>query len=190
MTAQGVIVQIHVANSDLKGKRKLADERVAGCAVISHASWFETHSEDASMYQNEATGDLFAQSAILPVQFYDKRSKEFEGERRLMLALLTDAVHCYQAGIASTAAERSSLFKEAERWLFSRRRNMPFAFEDVCGVLDIDPAYFRSGLLRWSERRLIDSRLKLIRRTPVVGRRPTRYRKSGTTAARRPMALA
>jgi hypothetical protein len=140
------------------------------------------------MYQNEVISDLFAQSAILPAQFYDKRSKEYEPERRLMLALLTDALHCYQAGVASTTAERTGLFKEAERWLFNRRRNIPFAFEDVCGALEIDPAYVRSGLLRWRARRLINDRMKLIRRTPVVGRRQMKFRKSYDRAERR-MAL-
>ena len=43
----------------------------------------------------------FEAEPILPSQFFEGRNKNeaLEPEKRLMLAVLTDAVHCYQIGL-------------------------------------------------------------------------------------------
>ena len=132
------------------------------------------------MYENYVTvGEIFAQDAVLPEQYYgDTQSKELEPERRLMLAILTDAVRCYQAGIAVPGGTRSQLFAEAESWLFHAPHKTPFSFEDVCGALKIEPAYLRKGLRRWRAQRLAKEELQLIRRSPVVIRGQVTLRQS------------
>lgn len=120
------------------------------------------------MYENDLTGELFASDAFLPAQYYESHNKEIEPERRLMLAMLADAVRCYQAGIATGSGERARLFTEAKQWLFTEQRNTPFSFDDVCGALDIDPEYLRRGLRCWRARRLANQKVPLVRRSPVV----------------------
>ena len=138
------------------------------------------------MYETYVTaGELFAQDAVLPEQFYDEaRSKELEPERRLMLAILTDAVRCYQTGVAVPGGTRSQVFAEAENWLFHTPQKTPFSYEDVCGALEIDPAYLRKGLRRWRAQRLAKAELQLIRRSPVIIRRQVTLRQSRSRNSR------
>ena len=138
------------------------------------------------MYETYSTaGELFAQDAVLPEQFYeDTRSKALEPERRLMLAILTDAVRCYQAGVSLPSGTRSQVFAEAENWLFHAPHKTPFSFEDVCGALEIDPAYLRKGLRRWRDQRLAKQELQLIRRSPVVIRGQVKLRESRSRTLR------
>jgi hypothetical protein len=132
------------------------------------------------MYETYSTaGELFAQDAVLPEQFYgDTRSKALEPERRLMLALLTDAVRCYQSGVDTPSGTRTQVFAEAENWIFHAPLKTPFSFEDVCNALEIDPAYLRKGLRRWRDQKLAKGDLRLIRRLPVVIRGQVKLRVS------------
>lgn len=131
------------------------------------------------MYENDSiAGDLFASDALLPEQYYDTHSKALEPERRLMLALLVDAVRCYQTGVTAPGGSHTRLFLEAERWLFTARRDAAFAFEDICDVLEIDPGYFRRGLRHWRARRLANQAPRLVRRSPVILRKRVALRES------------
>jgi hypothetical protein len=88
---------------------------------------------------------------ILPSQFFEGRNKNdaMEPEKRLMLAVLTDAVHCYQVGCDAQKTSRIRAFMEAEEWLFNAKGYGPFSFENVCYTLDITPEYFRKMLRKW-----------------------------------------
>jgi hypothetical protein len=86
--------------------------------------------------------------SILPSQFFEGRTKReaLEPIKRLMLAILADAVRCYQAGTEARTTSRIRAFREAEEWLFTTKAYRPFSFERVCEVLDITPDYLRKGL--------------------------------------------
>ena len=63
------------------------------------------------------------------------------GERRLMLAVLEDALRTVlnaRVGRSSDAWVRDEL-----RWLMSEDRSHPFAFEVICDVLDLDASWLR-----------------------------------------------
>src|SRR5215469_15143205 len=78
---------------------------------------------------------------ILPSQFFEGRKKNrvLEPEKRLMLAVLTDAVRCYQVGCDAQRTSPIRAFREAEQWLFSTTSYGPFSFENVCYTLEITP---------------------------------------------------
>ena len=61
----------------------------------------------------------FEAEPILPSQFFEGRKKNeaLEPEKRLMLAVLTDAVRCYQVGFDSHKTARIRAFREVEEWL-------------------------------------------------------------------------
>jgi hypothetical protein len=82
--------------------------------------------------------------SILPSQFFDGRKKQEAAEplKRLMLAVLADAVRCYQTGFDTRATSRRRAFLEARQWLFGAKADGPFSFENVCYVLDITPVIF------------------------------------------------
>ena len=134
------------------------------------------------MYETDfIPGDLFASDALLPAQYYDSRSAELSPERRLMLALLIDAVRCYQTGVTSTRGLPTRVFADAKIWIFNGQRDAPFAFEDICDALEIDAGYLRRGLRSWRDRRLTNEGPRLIRRSPVILRKQVGVRKSRST---------
>ena len=97
--------------------------------------------------------------AILPAQFFQSlRTKgRFDGERRLMIAVLEDAVNCFMKQIHATDPKARQLFLDAEEWIAAHDRTWFFAFENVCDTLDLSPEYLREGLFKWraAERRRV-----------------------------------
>jgi hypothetical protein len=91
----------------------------------------------------------------MPDQFFSTLSKQpkVEGERRLMLAVLEDAVSCYHRFALARDERGRHEFAEARAWIESTDRDWPFSYENVCDVLGIDPAYVRDGLNRRVRRR-------------------------------------
>jgi hypothetical protein len=97
-----------------------------------------------------------------------KKNEAVEPLKRLMLAVLADAVRCYQIGLDARATCRRRAFLEAQQWLFGARADGPFSFENVCYVLDITPDYLRQMLRNWRARRLGGACLPVVRRSPVI----------------------
>jgi hypothetical protein len=104
-----------------------------------------------------------------------------------MLAILEDAINCFQKYHDGRRSRERRLFCEAEEWLLSADR-APFSFEHVCGVFDFDPAYIREGLQQWSDRQLAQRSLELsalnpgaasTRAAPAANRPPLTVRASG-----------
>ena len=73
-------------------------------------------------------------------------------EKRLMLAVLEDAVTSYQRyALAESAAGRAE-FDEAWAWMGLDDHRWPYSFLNVCRALDLDPSCIRRGLSRWRAR--------------------------------------
>jgi hypothetical protein len=124
-----------------------------------------------SMTQPDECDETRCESeSILPSQFFEirERKETEEGVRRLMLAVLTDAVRCYQVGCDAQMPARKRAFREAERWLFDSTTDGPFSFENVCGALDISPEYLRDMVRRWRARRRRDGSVRAVRRSSVL----------------------
>lgn len=68
-----------------------------------------------------------------------------------MLAVLQDAVVCFQDNVTATCKRKRLMHLDAEEWIVNEDRNYPFSFENVCEALGYDPAYMRQGLMRWKE---------------------------------------
>ena len=68
-------------------------------------------------------------------------------ERRLAIAILQDAVECYQKCSSCHDQTTQQLFVEAEHWIMSRNHEYVFSFECICELLEINPDFLRRGLL-------------------------------------------
>jgi hypothetical protein len=77
-----------------------------------------------------------------------------EREEKLMLAVLEEAVKCFQDYILSTRPREKRLFQEAEEWLLEKDSESFFSFENICETLQLHPDYIRQGLLVWKEAKL------------------------------------
>lgn len=114
----------------------------------------------------------FASGAILPVQFFGALKKQDDRivpYKRLLMAVLEDAVRCFQANVGVPNAARRRLFYETDLWIQSDSADGPFSYVAVCETLGIDPAYLRRALMDWKARHLAGTvRRPLVRRSPVV----------------------
>lgn len=91
---------------------------------------------------------LFEPDALLPAQFYAafRGSSGTRGEKRLMLAVLEDALDCFQKYATSSDGQGQALFEEANTWICSADRSWFFSYENICEALGINPEYLRRGL--------------------------------------------
>jgi len=89
-----------------------------------------------------------ADSQLLEIQF---KKNTPEGEERLMLAVLEDAIEYFQEYVLAEDKKSKELFQEAEEWILEKDSDWIFSFENICEVLRLDPNYIRQGLLRWKE---------------------------------------
>jgi len=93
--------------------------------------------------------NIFSSVGILPVQFGESRRRKLpsEGERRLLFAVLEDAIRTYlRDRDASDAARNSEEFLEAAEWLSTDDDSSPFTFVNVCEALEIEPDCLRMGI--------------------------------------------
>ncbi len=90
---------------------------------------------------------------ILPAQLIGYRlDASAMPEKRLLLAVLGDAVITFQRYTTSTQRRGRRLFQEAEAWIVSDDVCWACSFENVCDVLGFDSQYLRQGLLAWRDR--------------------------------------
>lgn len=99
---------------------------------------------------------LFHPEVLLVKQYYGQlRNIHYaQGEKRLMSAILEDAIDCFQKYLWARDNRSRSLRLEAELWLLSDDDNWPFSFVNVCGALDFEFLAIRRGLMAWKEREL------------------------------------
>lgn len=104
----------------------------------------------------EEVASLFQPDSLLPVQYFEnfRRKVQTEPEKRLMLAVLEDALAAYQKHFSSRGGRGMKLFRETEEWIFREDSGRPFSFNNICDVVGFDPQYVRQGLLRWREMKL------------------------------------
>jgi hypothetical protein len=92
---------------------------------------------------------------LLQQYFDDRRGKSGLGpEKRLMLAILEDALRCFQDNCAARKGKRKQLFDNVQSWFAETRSDWVFGFENICNVLGFSPEYLRTGLARWREKEL------------------------------------
>src|SRR5262249_24768552 len=72
-------------------------------------------------------------------------------EKRLLLAVLEEAVVTFQRYVTDSGRRGRRLFREAEEWVGSDEGDWPCSFHNICDSLGLDPAYLRQGLRRWRD---------------------------------------
>ncbi len=116
--------------------------------------------QGAKMQEKETLDErlpgLFEPDTLLPIQYFEAMRKKhlLEGEKRLVLSVLEDAVECFMKCIDSPTSKGQRLFRDADEWISLEDRHWVFSFDNVCDMLDINPEYLRRGLQRWKERKL------------------------------------
>ena len=111
---------------------------------------------------------LFEPDVLLPAQFFAafRRAGGLERERLLMLAVLEDAIDCYQKFAHARDPRGEQMFEEAREWVSSTDRSWLFSFENICDTLEINAEYVRRGLREWRERNQSGKRPHVVELTP------------------------
>ena len=77
-----------------------------------------------------------------------------EGEERLMLAVLENAVEYFQKYVLARKPSGKQLFREAEEWFLDKDGEALYSFENICETLGLHPDPIRKGLMVWKEAKL------------------------------------
>ncbi len=99
-------------------------------------------------FSGPALGDLLEPECLLPVQYnalLRKRSTD-DGEGRLLLAVLKDALRAYARNIEGRTERARRDFREACTWFNAENQEGVFAYENVCEALDLEPGLLRKWL--------------------------------------------
>jgi hypothetical protein len=117
---------------------------------------------------------LFQPDTLLEADYHEglRRKLPLQPERSLMLALLEDAVVCFQKRLFSRDKYGKELFREAEEWLLEEQSGRIFSFASTCEFLELDPDWMRRELTRWKERALTSHRKnKIVSLSAATARR-------------------
>lgn len=77
-----------------------------------------------------------------------------EGEERLMLAVLENAVEYFQKYGLARKPSGKNLFQEAEEWFLDKDGEALYSFQNICETLGLHPEHIRKGLLVWKGAKL------------------------------------
>jgi len=94
--------------------------------------------------------ELFQPDILLPVQAFAYR-RGAAPEKRLMAAVLEDAVNCFQKYRAATNRRGRRFFREASEWIMTDDTQWEFSFYNICQILDLDIDCLRRGLREWEK---------------------------------------
>ena len=87
---------------------------------------------------------------FLPSQFYGAGglSRKLEGEKRLMIAILKDAVECLEKYRGARSGTGRIQYQNAIEWVEDTGTDWLFSFTNICDLLGFDPHYMRETLLK------------------------------------------
>ena len=107
---------------------------------------------------------------------------EHQAERDLMLAVLEDAIACFQGYFSKPSRTNEKLFLEAEEWITSNDDDV-FSFNNICETLGLDPDALRKGLRRWQVENIHKVPWERKRLVPNKGKRPAKESREPRTCS-------
>jgi hypothetical protein len=72
-----------------------------------------------------------------------ERKPGLEPEKKLMFAVLQNAIACYQSFAYAAAKRPKKQFSETEERFSEEESEWIFSFENICETLGLDPHYLR-----------------------------------------------
>jgi len=127
---------------------------------MAEKNYFATREDGDDRFSREEA-KLFGQPDVLCLDeylhVYQGRPAETP-ERRLVAAVLRDAIDCYLRDCFTKNRHKKRSFREAAEWFFKGDNYGVFSLENVCGILNIDPGYIRRSLMQYEQRNASDGR--------------------------------
>jgi hypothetical protein len=109
---------------------------------------------------------------FLPSQFYGSAglSRTLEGEKRLMIAVLKDAVECLEKYRGARGGVAQCEYQSAIEWVEDTDTEWLFSFTNICDLLGFDPEYLREVLLKRENRYVKPQRERVLSLAALAGR--------------------
>ena len=111
-------------------------KRTAHLDFIPSAVEPSTYATDLSAEQLQQFITVTHDSAVL-----------WSGPRRLLLAVLEDAVACWSRYLHAHSPRERQMFRETQDWFWAKDQPGLFAFESICQHLALDPDSIRCRLI-------------------------------------------
>jgi len=118
-------------------------------------------------------GDVLIDESYFSVY---RQIKPGNPERKLMFAILVDAIRTYQKFADSKSLCGKALFREVEAWFWNEDSDRVFSFINMCEVFGLNPAFFR-----WRLRQLTIIHKRRVSRGKVFQLRPIANRPRNLT---------
>src|SRR5258705_3579169 len=101
-----------------------------------------TMRERGGLPSEEKIASLFQPDTLLSDQYFEnlRRKTHFEPEKRLMLAVLEDAIRYYQDNLFSRHSKRKRTFDESEALIVTPDRHLGFNFDHRCATVCLSAA--------------------------------------------------
>lgn len=141
--------------------RILQGEVIMFDSTLTAAAVHESTASAPETFRVELAPEL-----LLPAQFTTgfRNDASLCPEKRLMLAVLEEAVADFQRYVAAPGREAQRVFRDAETWFESEDTAWPYSFANICQALGLEVTYVRAGLRRWRDAQ----RARALRGEPVI----------------------
>jgi len=146
---------------------------------------FETPNDCGSMSYEEGIDA----GPLMPGQYADllRRNHVLEGELKLLLAVLEDAIRCYLRNVNVKDGERRRDFVEVRNWFEAgaggaTRRADIFSFDNLCAALGIEPRCLLARLRILTITDLPSRRYQMRRHRPLSSLRHASGTREGSRA--------
>ena len=97
--------------------------------------------------RNDTIGALFEPDTLASQRYQSLfQSRQISPEKRLILAILDDAVQSFIETMRPRSPKERREFEEAQMWIMEANSEWIFSFESICNQLGLDPDYLRGGL--------------------------------------------
>jgi hypothetical protein len=108
---------------------------------------------------------------FLPSQFYGSGvlARQLEGEKRLMIAILKDAVECLEKYRDARSGPGCGNYQNALEWVEDTSTDWLYSFTNICELLGFDPAYLRESLLKRENRYIKPDRQPVLSFAAMAG---------------------
>jgi hypothetical protein len=147
-------ISINLVSNSYGGISMISRKRFEPRAANHQRSqyWAAGVRQSQSAFEEKALA-VFQPDILIPVQYLSTYQRRFhlDPERVLMLAVLQDAVVCFQEYFGATCKRKVTLYTDAEQWLLDGDKTYLFSFENICEALGFEATYLRQGLMRWKE---------------------------------------
>lgn len=103
-------------------------------------------------WHNEHAGEVSVslfEPDILNEMVFRRNARALTPEHRLLIAILADAVDCYQKNLAARSAKGRRLCRDAEKWILSDDQAWVFSFRNICDTLGVDAEAMRARARDW-----------------------------------------